>query len=154
MLRRVKDWLGIEGVKIELVLPERIAAGDIHIKGFIRFKTKHSQTVHSVRLRLMEKYSRGRRKNKLIDEYVLAEKTINTKLKIPENDSVDLDFELPFEMLKSKMDQFADKNIFTKNLAKVAKKMKGVRSEFRIEAEANVAGTALNPIDSKDVVIL
>ena len=74
MLKRVKKWLGIEGVKVELILPEEVKKIDGIVSGRIRFTSMNPQTVTSVHLKLIEKYIRGRRKQKLTDEYLLAKK--------------------------------------------------------------------------------
>ena len=56
MIGRVKKWLGIEGVKIELILPEEISGKDGVIEGKLRFHTMNTQKVKSIRLTLTEKY--------------------------------------------------------------------------------------------------
>jgi sporulation-control protein spo0M len=149
MLRRVKKWLGIEGIKVELILPESVSKKEGHINGTIQFSSMHAQTVASVKLKLIEKYSRGRKKQKLTDEYLLAEKTINELIEVPENELVEMDFSLPFELLESKMDKIQEKNFLVGGIVKAAKKLKAVKSEFRVEVEADVVGTALNPIDNQ-----
>lgn len=149
MLRRVKKWLGIEGVKVELRLPESVSKKDGSINGTIEFSSMHPQTVTSIQLKLIEKYSRGRKKQKLTDEYLLAKKTINELIEVPANEVIEMDFSLPFELLESQMDQIESKNFLVGGLVKAAKKIKAVKSEFRIEVEADVVGTALNPIDSQ-----
>ncbi len=68
---------------------------------------------------------------------------------MPADDPVAMEFTLPFEMVKSKMDEFGEKNIVAGGLAKAAKYFRNVQSEFYIEAEAKVEGTALNPFVKK-----
>ncbi len=151
MLKRVKKWLGIEGVKVELILPEEISKTTGLIEGTIRFTSMHAQTVSSVQLKLVERYVRGRRKKKRTDEYLLAERTIHRLIEVPEQESVEIEFELPFDLLKSHMDHLEDKNFLLKGLIRAAKAVKAVKSEFRVEAEADVVGTALNPFDRQVV---
>ena len=45
------------------------------------------------------------------------------------------------------------KNFLFGGLVKAAKKLRGVRSEYRVEVEADVVGTALNPIDNQSFVL-
>ncbi|HUR30386.1 MAG TPA: hypothetical protein VMZ69_03080, partial [Saprospiraceae bacterium] len=73
MFGKVKKWLGIEGVKIELILPEEVIGKEGLIEGKIRFQTMHTQKVKSIKLTLTEKYTRGRFKSKLTDQYKIAE---------------------------------------------------------------------------------
>ena len=51
------------------------------------------------------------------------------------------------------MDDLEDKNMIFSSLVKFAKKLRGVNSEFYVEAEAKVKGTALNPFDKQLVEI-
>ena len=145
MFGKVKKWLGIEGVKVEVVLPEEIKSKEQKIEGKLLFSSMHDQVVTYVKVKLVEKYKRGRRKSKLIDEYILGEIELEDRIEVPVDEVVELDFELPFEFMKSDMDQFGEKNIVTVGIAKFAKYVHGVKSEFRLEAEAKVEGTALHP---------
>ncbi len=149
MLKRVKNWLGIEGVKVELLVPETIPSDSGVIKGKVRFTSMNEQTVTAISLRLIEKYSRGRKKKKLTDEYLLSAHEVNKIVEVPKDGSIEVDFEMSFDLLKSKMDQIQERNFILKGLVSAAKKLKSVKSEYRLEVEADVVGTALNPFDRK-----
>ena len=153
MFGKVKQWLGIEGVKVELHVPDKVEANDNTVDGTIRFYSMHEQTVKSVRVRLIEKYKRGRRVNKLVDEYTLGEIELLQEIEVPAHEYVEVDFSLPFNRALSEMDAIESKNFLFKGAIKTAKLIRGVKSEFRIEAEADVRGTALNPFDSRDLVV-
>jgi hypothetical protein len=154
MFGKVKRWLGIEGVKIELVLPEQISGTGGVIDGKIRFYTMHTQKVKSIKVTLTEKYSRGRWKNKLADLYKLAEIELVEDIIVPADDPLEVDFELPFTLVKSEIDEIGDKNFVFQNVVNAAKFLKNVKSEYTIEAEAQIEGTALNPFDKKEVNIV
>jgi len=149
MLKRVKKWLGIEGVKIELLLPEEIKKKSSSISGTVKLYSMNAQTVTSLHFKLVEKYYRGRRKSKLTDEYVLTEKEIPVLIEVPAEEAIAYAFELPFEIIRSRMDELEGKNFFIRGLVKTAKALKAVKSEYRLEVEADVVGTALNPFDKK-----
>lgn len=153
MLKRVKTWLGIEGVKIELLLPEHIKKNTGKIAGSVRLYSMSAQTVTSLHFKLVEKYIRGRRKAKLTDEYVLAEKEIPVLIEVPAEDAVVYAFELPFEILQSRMDELEGRNFILRGLVRTAKAVKAVKSEYRLEVEADVVGTALNPFDKRVIEI-
>ena len=154
MCGKVKRWLGIEGVKLELILDEEIPAEVTEVVGKIRFYSMHDQTVQKVRVRMIEKYKRGRRKNKLVDEYHLGSIELEQDIDVPAEEHVELEFSLPFNLAKSDIDRFSDQNIVFKGVASAAKLLKGVKSVYRIEAEAEVKGTALNPFDVKEVKLV
>ena len=147
MLKKVKKWLGIEGVKLELVLPEMAFEEVGALSGKIRFYSKNTQTVQNIKMVMIEKYSRGRGKEKLVDEYLLGEMTLEKTIEVPADDMVEIGFTLPFQKVKSPVDEFGDRNVLTGGLIKIAKALRNVKSEYRIEAEAKVEGTALNPFD-------
>ncbi len=154
MFGRVKRWLGIEGVKLELVLADEFSGKLSEIEGQIRFYSMHDQTVRKVRVKMIEKFKRGRLKNKLVDEYQLGEIELEQDIDVPAEEHVEIEFSLPFTLAKSDMDKFSDKNIVFKGVASAAKFVKGVNSVYRIEAEAEVNGTALNPFDKKEIKLV
>lgn len=153
MLGRVKKWLGIEGIKIELIVPESINPNSENIKGSVRFISMNAQTVTSLHFKLTEKYIRGRRKSKLTDEYLLSEQEIPMLIEVPANEPVEYPFELPFKIMRSRMDELESKNFILKGIVRAAKAIKSVKSEYRLEVEADVLGTALNPFDRKIIIL-
>ncbi len=154
MFGKVKKWLGIEGVKVELLLPEMVFEQVGAVSGQLVFHSKNQQTVRRVHLKLVEKYSRGRGEEKLVDEYLLGEITLNQRIEVPAEDAIAVDFTLPFTLHKSSVDEFGEKNFLTGGLVSLAKKMRAVHSEFRMEAEAEVEGTALSPFDRKPIKLV
>lgn len=151
MFGKVKKWLGIEGVKLELDLPDYGFKQLKTISGKIIFYSKNAQRVTEVQLNMIEKYTRGRGKEKLIDEYQLGEIILKQQIDVPEEDAVSVDFTLPFQMVKSEMDEIQEKNFLTGGVVKFAKMLRKVKSEYYIIAEAKVEGTALNPFDKKRI---
>ncbi|MCB0582129.1 MAG: sporulation protein [Phaeodactylibacter sp.] len=151
MLGKVKKWLGIEGVKLELILPEEVDADSGEILGSIRFQSLNPQTVTSIKIAFIEKYARGRGKEKLIDEYELGASEIHQVIEVPAEEAVEVPFQLPFSLVRSNVDEFGRRNFLFGGLALAAKALRGVNSEFRVEAEAQVAGVALNPFDRKSI---
>lgn len=148
MLGKVKEWLGIEGVKLELVVPPGFNVNQGTLSGVIRLRSMRAQTVTAIRLDLIEKYSRGRNEAALVDEYNLGTLTIRDTFEVPaEGEPVDVPFTLPFSAVNSAVDEFGNKNILFRGIAWAARKTRNAVSEYRLEAEANVKGVALNPFD-------
>ncbi|TXF87836.1 hypothetical protein FUA23_17210 [Neolewinella aurantiaca] len=142
----MKQWLGIEGVKLELVLPEKFSVEQGTLEGKIRMYSKNAQTVSGLRLVLIEKYTRGREEEQLVDEYMLGELIIRDEIPVPaEGEIVEVPFSLPFEPMQSEVDVFGSKNFLYKGLAWVARKTRNAESEYRVEAEAQVTGVGLSP---------
>ncbi len=153
MFGKVKKWLGIEGVKIELETPEEVEIDKGIISGKVRFFSKNPQTVTNINVRLIERYTRGRRSEKLTDEYELGVISNNTNIEVPADDPVEIEFNLPFDLKNSEMDKMQGKNIFLGGIVKTAKWIQGVNSTYRIEAKAKVEGTALDPFDKRGILL-
>lgn len=153
MLKKIKEILGIEGVKLQLICPEEIERSADFVIGQIIITSKSAKTIEGLTIKLIEKYQRGRNESKLIDEYMLSSMDIEANLDLEPDQVEKMDFKLPLSLLLSEMDQFERKNILTSGLAKVAKKLKNVSSTYRVEVSAKVKGIALNPIVRQTVML-
>jgi hypothetical protein len=151
MFGKMKRWFGIEGVKVELQIPESINKKLGVVRGQLVFTTMQPQTVNFVKVVMIETYKRGRKQEKRIDDYEVGKIYLDAELDIQPEEPLVIDFELPFEMIKSEIDEFGDKNFLTKGIVNIAKRSRGVKSIFRIEVEADVKGTRLNPFDKKEI---
>ncbi len=154
MFGKVKKWLGIEGVKLELLLPEEVLKEGNLLKGSLQFTSMNEQTVTYIKVVMIEKFTRGRGDEKRIDEYELGSIELEKNFEVPANEPVELGFELPFDLMKSEMDSMGDKNILFGGLVKTAKWIRGVNSEYTVMAEARVKGVALDPFDKKNVNLI
>lgn len=153
MIRKIKQALGIEGVKIVIDVPVEQIVQDGKVVGVLKFETKHDQLVKSVNLRLVETYTRGRRKSKRIDEYLLGELDFIEDIHVKADEIVEKEFVLNYELLPSRVDEMQDKNILFKGIGGLAKFVKNAKSQFHLEAVAKVKGTALNPIAKREVYL-
>jgi hypothetical protein len=149
----MKKWLGIEGVKMELSLPEEILGKNGIVEGKASFQSMNTQTVTGMKLVFIERYVRGRGKEKLIDEYELGQLHLDIEFEVPDDEIVEVDFKLPFVLAKSEMDEFGNKNFLFGGISRLAKLSRGAKSTFRIEGEATVTGVALNPFDKVEVKV-
>jgi hypothetical protein len=102
---------------------------------------------------MIEKYKRGRGKNKLIDEYELGAIDLEQDIDVPADTVIEVEFSLPFNLVKSGMESFGDKNFIFRGMAGAASLIKGAKSDYRVIAEAEVKGTVLDPFDSKAIRI-
>ncbi len=151
MFGKVKKWLGIEGVKVELLLPEEVRTADGVVNGKLRFFSMNPQTVNSIHIKMIERYARGRNDDRLVDEYQLGAISLKRTIDIPANQPVELSFSLPFNIQTSRMDDLASDNLLLNPLVKLSKWWSKVSSEYRLEVEANAVGVALNPFDKKNI---
>jgi hypothetical protein len=149
MIGKVKKWLGIEGVKLEILLPEEVELNGRPLEGQLSFTSMNPQTVTHIRLVLIERDSRGRGEDKLVDEYELGRLEIKDTFTVPPGEDVRRNFRLPYQLIRSEVDEWGTRNPVNAQLAKAARWMRRVKSTYRIEAEAKVQGVALNPFDRK-----
>lgn len=146
MLGKMKQWLGIEGVKIEVIVTEKLILDRNRLEGTVRLYSKNAQTVTAIRLVLIEKYSRGRDEGQRTDEYVLGERVIQQEIEVPaEGIPVEIPFRLTFSPMRSPVEEFGRQNPVFQGLAWIAKKTRNASSEYRLEAEARVKGVGLDP---------
>ena len=151
MFGKVKKWLGIEGVKLELDLPDFAFRQIASVSGKIRFFSKNEQEVTAIKVVFIERYTRGRGEDKRIDEYRLGEINLSQSILVPAEEMIEIDFTLPFSMAHSEIDSFGSRNILAGGLANLAKRLNNVHSQYFVEAEATVKGTALNPFDRQAI---
>ncbi|MBK6785664.1 MAG: hypothetical protein IPG79_19410 [Saprospiraceae bacterium] len=80
-----------------------------------------------------------------MNEYVMGQLEINKHITIRKEEEKRIDFEVPFHFVQSEMDKWQEQNIFYKGLISLAKKVKGVKSEFYVWVEVKEVGTKLAP---------
>lgn len=151
MIGKVKKWLGIEGVKLVVNIPEGQALANESLHGTLHLQSMNTQTVTGIRVVLIERYSRGRGEERLVDEYELGRTELNETFDVEPDTIVEKSFRLSFEPLRSEVDNWGDRNVFNRQFAKAARWMRSAESQYRVEAEAKVKGVALNPFDKKVV---
>ena len=113
-----------------------------------------TQIVTALQVKIIETYKRGRKEDKRIDDYEIGRIYMEEEMEIQPDEPLELDFSLPFELVKSEIDAFGDKNFLAKGIANLARRSRAVKSTFRVEAEADVKGTKLNPFDKKIITII
>lgn len=150
-LNKFKRWFGIEGVKVEVVLDEPQQLSAHALEGSLRFTSMHAQTVREIRLKLIERYARGRGADRLVDDYVLGEVVLSRAFVVPAEQVVAVDFTLPFQQLESEIDRMGARNLLLNGVAKLARLSRRVRSTYRLEVKAMVEGTTLHPYEKVPV---
>ena len=146
MLGKIKKVLGIEGVKVEC----KVFSVDTNLKkidGELKFTTKTTGKINKVNIKLIERYSRGRGKNKLIDEYTIANLDMYDSFEITPEEIVEIPFSMNYELAMSPMDKMQQDNFVSRPFIGILKFVKKVKSEFSLLVEADVEGTTLNPYD-------
>jgi hypothetical protein len=152
MFGRVKKWFGIEGTKIRLhVLPSY--PKDVKtINGEIELHSKRPEKVLAIQLKFIEVYTRGRAEEKRIDEFLLGTWEYKEPIEVSDGNSKTLFFKLEFDPVESAMDKRAGKGSLLRGVVNIMKSMKGVQSDYRIEAEAIVEDNTWNPLAKTSIL--
>ena len=145
MLNRVKNILGIEGVKIEIEAPYDFPLSDRTLNFKLGIHTKSSQVIESVEIRLIEKYQRGWGSSKLIDEYELYQKLETVDVSITLEEKFSLPLSISFDYQKSSIERMGD-NLLLRPFSKLALLVKKAKSSFRLEVTAKIKGVSINPL--------
>ena len=151
MLGKFKQILGIEGVHVKMIVPEVLVEDEGVLEGIIILTTKSPQVINSILVQFLERFSRGKKSDRRIDEYIVGKLFLEGPIKMKANERIEKSFHLKYKLERSEMDHLEDQNILFKGLVKIAKMINKVKSEYRIEAEVDVKGTALNPIVKEEI---
>lgn len=151
MLGKVKLYFGIEGLKIDLSIPESFTLKDNVIEGILTLHSKSPQIIKKLTVSLIETYHRGRGTDKRTNDYEWGKIVMNEKLSIGANEKKTIDFKLSFKPHLSRIDELAHKNSILKKITDLAKITKNAKSDFNIIVKADVEGTALNPEIKKGI---
>ncbi len=154
MIGKVKKFLGIESVKINLEFPGKIPYDTGFLVGKVIIISKSKQTIKSITVKLIERYTRGRKKSKLINEYTVGIVEFKKPFRIEPDKEMEFQFKMPINIVQSEMDKIGSKNFLSKGFVKVMKLMNNVKSEFRMEATAKVSGNAIPPLVKKEIKVI
>ncbi|WP_052598439.1 hypothetical protein [Aureispira sp. CCB-QB1] len=146
MFGRVKKWFGIEGTKIRLHVLPSYPRNVKTINGEIEIYSKRPERVLAIKLKFIEVYTRGRGEDKRIDEFLLGTWEYNKPIEVSDGNPHMLFFKLEFNPVESAMDKRAGKGPLLRGVVNMMKSMKGVQSDYRIEAEAIVEDNTWNPL--------
>lgn len=151
MFGRVKKWFGLGGVKIKLMPLEVYPRKVDTINGELELSAKQPNLVTYIRIRLIERYERGRGENKKIDEYELGEWIHKEKIELEDEETKVIFFKLPFKFQLSNIEKMGNRGFLGKGIANFAKSIKSAKSTYRLEAEAVVEGSKSNPYDKAKI---
>jgi hypothetical protein len=146
MFGRVKKWFGIEGTKIRLHVLPTYPRNVETINGELEIYSKRPEKVLAIQLKFIEVYTRGRAEEKRIDEFVLGTWEYHELIEVSDGNPHTLLFKLEFDSVQSAMDKRAGKGPLLRGVVNLMKSMKGVKSDYRIEAEAIVEDNTWNPL--------
>lgn len=145
MIKKFKDWLGIEGVKASVELDHPITTEQEFLSGKLHLVTIRPQYIQLIQLRFIEKYKRGKKDSLKIDEFELGSLGLELDSSLNPQEVKSIPFRIPFQILESNMDKWGKKNLINKSIASLLKKEQQVSSVYQLEIKIMGTGSALPP---------
>lgn len=145
ILAKVKNVLGIGGVKLELTVPTELSRSEGIIQGSMVLTSGSNQQVNSVEIKLEEKWSTGRGEEKTEKTFTLGQQKLSDNFIITAGESKRFEFALPYEMIDSENDRMKGAGGVQKALGSVGSFLDAEKSEYTFSAVADVKGVLLIP---------
>jgi len=149
MFGRIKKWLGIEGIKMRLLTLDVYPRDVDTLNGELEFISQGEHTISFIRLKLVEKYIKGRGDNVEVEEYELGRLILDQPVRVTKDQPQTILFKIPFDFVQSPIEKMASKGPLRRGIASLAKSFKGVRSEFRVEVEAVLDNDYTIPMEKR-----
>lgn len=154
LFQKIKNKLGIGGVKIQIDMPGQISKSEGIVKGKFILTTKSDQEIKSMEVKLIERYTTGRGDDKTTKDFTLGSQKYNTQTEIKTGEEQVHEFDFPFELLKSSNDELMEKGGALGKIGKLGKFAKNEQSDFVVEVNVDVKAAALDPTEEVDVKLV
>lgn len=151
---KVKQFLGAGTVKVELAVPPQIPKAAGELSGRVALNAASDQHVLELTVKLTETWSTGRGEQKTERDFELGKLTLAKAFDMKQGESRSFDFVLPFDLVKSDTDEFKEKGGALGMLGTAAAFANAEKSIYKVAAEADVKGAALDPSDVKQVQLM
>jgi len=154
LLSKIKNKLGIGGVKVELQVPAQVSKEVRDVNGKIIMTTKSEQEILEIEVKFMEEFTTGRGDNKKSKLFELGIVKLSEKYIIKPGDSIQVDFNLPFTLMKSNVDSLKEKGGALGVIGSMGKFANNEKSSYYIEADVDVKSAVLDPSDKKNIKLI
>ena len=151
---KIKQFLGIGGIKVEVACDTSVPKDAGNVSGTIKLTSKSDQHVLTLGVKMVEEYTTGRGDDKSTQEIELGTLDVASAFDMKAGEEKVIEFSLPFELVKSNADELKEKGGALGALGSVAKFANAEKSEYFIEAECDVKGTALDPSGKIEVQLV
>lgn len=153
-MAKVKQWMGIGGVKVVLTVPAQVEKSKGQIEGKLTVSSKSDQTVKALHVELIESWTTGRGEEKETKELELGKVEIPAPFDIKAGETKEFPFVLAFTLVKSNADELKEKGGALGMLGKAAAFANAEKSTYDVKAGGDVKGTAFGPTDVKGIKLV
>ena len=150
-LDTVKGWLNIGGVKVKLQgVNPRVSRSGNQITGTVLLTSKGDKQVLKMAYKFIMKKTTGHGDERKVKDFTLAQVIKEEPFEIKTGESKTLEFAIPYSLEKALKDQGG----FLGTVGKFGAFASGEKDEYFVVAECDVKGTALDPSDKVEVVLV
>jgi hypothetical protein len=151
---KVKQFFGAGTVKVELSVPPQVPKAAGQLRGTVVVNAVSDQHVLTLTVKLTESFSTGRGEQKTEREFELGKVQVAQAFDMKTGESRSFPFVLPFEPVKSDADDLKEMGGAFGMIGKAGAFVNAEKSSFKVSAEADVKGAALDPSDDKEIELV
>jgi len=151
---KVKQFFGAGTVKVELTVPAQVPKVARELKGRVDVNAVSDQHILELTVKLTESWSTGRGAEKTEKEFELGKVKVAQAFEMKQGENRTFEFVLPFELVKSNADELKEMGGALGMLGKAGAFANAEKSSYKVTAEADVKGAALDPSDDKVISLI
>ena len=149
---KLKQGLGIGGVKVVLEIPPEASKDTGIVKGTVILITKSPQQVKSIKVLMREVMTSGARiEDRREEQFKLGDTTVNQAFAIHPGEEKRIEFSLPFAARRTFSENLQQKGGVVGAIGTAGRMMDDRRSRYYIVAQVEVEGTVLGPSATQSI---
>ena len=153
LIQKLKDILGIGGVQIQFKVSKELSRKATSLTGKVIVTAKSQQEISSIDIDLKEVWQVSNGNSIDVEDFEIGETRIDTASIIKPGETKEFAFTLQYELLKSKNDRLQDQGGPGKALGTLGKFIDREKSNFWLNASANIKGAVFGPTASLELIL-
>lgn len=145
LFAKIKLFFGIGTLSMELQVTPSFSGSDSHIKGTLLVKGKSDQTIKDVKIEMNEEYSKKNSAGETKTTHLTLGTLELAGFEIKEGEEKKINFELPFQIVKSQNEAMKEKGGVIGAIAGLGALAAGEHSVFTLKAVADVEAATFDP---------
>ncbi|MBX7242003.1 MAG: sporulation protein [Bacteroidia bacterium] len=151
LLDKIKQFFGVGTVSVKLSVPASFSSKESVMKGSVTITGKSDQQIESVEVELQEKWTKGKGDDVTEKTFTLGSIKLNEGFAIKKDEVKTINFEVPYDIVKSDNDRLKEKGGVLGGLGKVGSFLDNERSEFSVICTVDVKGATFDPNDIANI---
>jgi hypothetical protein len=152
MFSKLKQFVGMVGVTVELDIPGNLSKDATSLAGTVRVIAKQDQHITRVTANMKQTHTEGSGEKRVSSNYDIGEIIITSQaFDIKAGETKEYPFTMEFRRRKSSDQRMAESGGILGTLGKISTMMDNEHDEFWVNAMADVKGAALDPNDNKKI---